>query len=314
MNMSNLAKRLSFAAWAVPLGWLVINAPGYTLPAVITARFLHIPGITVFPGHAVAILLIFLGTSEYLNMLAIRFPRNGFWLMYVWIGLQLASYFIPEISLNARIDMFVLFILVAIEAFAWGKQSGRWRRASLLFSGTAFFSISGYALLAFYGESFQKMFPSRFFMWPLSQMGIVTVCAGIFFCDTAAYFYGSLFGKRHFSSVSPHKTIEGSIAGLAAAVLVSTLGWIFLISPAAREKYAFFQGDTFAIGTLMGIITGIFALAGDLVVSLMKRYFRVKDASNLIPGHGGILDRFDSVFFTTPVIQLFILIANRFVQ
>jgi phosphatidate cytidylyltransferase len=64
----------------------------------------------------------------------------------------------------------------------------------------------------------------------------------------------------------------------------------------------------------MGIIIGIFAQVGDLVVSLMKRYFRVKDASSLIPGHGGILDRFDSVFFTAPVIQLFMLLAIRFVK
>jgi phosphatidate cytidylyltransferase len=110
-----------------------------------------------------------------------------------------------------------------------------------------------------------------------------------------------MWGKHHFSTISPKKTIEGSIAGLLAAVLVSSIGWYFLANPVYPRW----------LGLFMGIIIGVFAQVGDLLVSLIKRYFRVKDASTIIPGHGGILDRFDSVFFTAPVLWLFSWVVGR---
>jgi len=316
MNMKNLAMRLGFAAWAIPLGWLVINAPGFSAPPAIAHRFLLDRGAVFYPGQALAILLLFLGASEYLRMLSLWFPKNGFWLVYIWLALQAASYFTQIISLSTRYDTFILFLIVAIEAFVWGKKSGRWRRASLLFSGTAFLSIAGFGMVSLYGDLFQSVFPSRFTHVGcpplyarilLSQMGIVAMCAAVFLCDTAAYFIGSLFGKHHFSSVSPHKTIEGSVAGLAAAVMTAAFGWLLLTTPEARAKYSPW------FGVALGVIIGVFAQIGDLVVSLMKRYFRVKDASNLIPGHGGVLDRFGSVFFAAPVIHLFVIIVRKFI-
>ena len=66
------------------------------------------------------------------------------------------------------------------------------------------------------------------------------------------------------------------------------------------------------MGLIMGLLIGVSAQAGDLLVSLIKRYFKVKNASELIPGHGGILDRFGSVFFTAPTLGLFFWIVNKF--
>lgn len=307
MNRANLVKRLIFAAWAIPVGWLVINSNFSLIPPALADSIFSVPNTRLLPGHLCALLLVFLGAAEYLRMLSTAFPKNGFWLAYIWLALQMGSYFEPMISLNTRLDIFILFMIVAAEAIIWGRHSGRWRRASMLFSGTAFLSIAGSYMLAFYAEPFQSVFSSRFSVPLASQMGIVTVFAAIFMCDTAAFFVGSTIGKHRFSSISPKKTVEGSVAGLVTAVIVATLGWSFLSAPMSREKYSL------AFGIVLGLIIGIFAQIGDLVVSTMKRYFRVKDASDLIPGHGGVLDRFDSVFFTVPVVHLFISIVTRIV-
>jgi phosphatidate cytidylyltransferase len=190
-----------------------------------------------------------------------------------------------------------LLIVVAVEAFLWEKNKIRrsWVRASLLFSGNVFLYIAAISLFNLYQEPFQSMFRKVSDNSMLSQLGIATVFASIFLCDTGAYIVGSLWGKTHFSNISPKKTIEGSLGGLVFATVVASIGWYFF---AATDLPRW-------LGIPLGIIIGVFAQIGDLLVSLMKRFFRVKDASHIIPGHGGILDRFDSVFFTAPMVSLF---------
>lgn len=297
MKLANLGKRLLFVLWAAPLGWWAINSHLSLLPKTVAL---------IYPGHVLAILLTVMAFYEYFGMLKIFYPFNGFWLGYLWLGLQLLLYF-KNSPLPSNLGVYLLLMLVAFETFIWGKRNlrRRWVRASLLFSGTLFLYIAGISMLNLYREPFQSLF--RTFPNPmLSQLGIVIVLGSVFLCDSLAYFIGSAFGKHHFSTISPKKTIEGSVAGLVAAVLVSSIGWFYLANP-VYPKW---------LGLMMGIVIGIFAQVGDLLVSLMKRYFRVKDASAIIPGHGGILDRFDSVFFTTPVLWLFSwlvsLIAGQF--
>jgi phosphatidate cytidylyltransferase len=211
--------------------------------------------------------------------------------------------YLTRYSLPDYLGMAILMILIAAEAFIWGKrnQRKRWVRASLLFSGNAFLYIAAVSMLYLYRPEFHSLFIP--FDSPLyAHLGVIIVVASVFFCDTFAYFIGSLWGKHHFSSISPNKTIEGSIAGLIAATVVSSVGWWFLAAPEFHPL----------LGVVMGLLIGIFAQVGDLLVSLIKRYFKVKDASNILPGHGGILDRFDSVFFTMPVISLFTFIVTKF--
>ena len=130
----------------------------------------------------------------------------------------------------------------------------------------------------------------------LSQLGIVAVVGSVFLCDTAAYFIGSLYGKHRFSTISPNKTVEGAVAGFATALFAFSVCWFFL----GNDNYPRF------LGIIMGLFVGVSAQAGDLFVSLMKRYFKVKNASEILSGHGGILDRFGSVFFAVPTLGLFI--------
>jgi len=121
----------------------------------------------------------------------------------------------------------------------------------------------------------------------LTFMLIVTVWV----MDTAAYAIGRFFGKRQLSTISPKKTWEGALAGFAGAILMTLL-------------FRGFMNDTVSVAFAVtaGVLIGIFGQLSDIAESMIKRAAGAKDSSNLLPGHGGILDRFDSYIFLAPVI------------
>jgi phosphatidate cytidylyltransferase len=108
-------------------------------------------------------------------------------------------------------------------------------------------------------------------------------------CDSSAYFVGGRFGRRRLAPlVSPKKSVEGAIAGLVGAAIVAPLlGLAVGISPALMAGF--------------GLAIGAATVLGDLVESLIKRHTGVKDSGVLVPGHGGLLDRMDSLLFCAPV-------------
>lgn len=115
-------------------------------------------------------------------------------------------------------------------------------------------------------------------------------------CDTVAYGVGMAFGRRRLlPQVSPKKSVEGSVAGLVAA-LAGTL--------VARVWFAPFLPWGHAIA--LGLLIGVFAQVGDLAESLLKRTSRAKNSGEWIPGHGGVLDRFDSLYFTAPLVLYYL--------
>lgn len=115
-------------------------------------------------------------------------------------------------------------------------------------------------------------------------------------CDTGAYAFGRLFGRtRPWTTISPRKSIEGSLGGLAAAIAA---GFI------ARVWFARYLGAVDAL--VLGAAVGVFGQVGDFVESLLKRDARHGDSSDFIPGHGGILDRFDSLYFAAPVVYYYL--------
>ncbi len=119
-------------------------------------------------------------------------------------------------------------------------------------------------------------------------------------CDTFAYFIGIRYGKHKLSPhISPKKSVEGSVAGFIAAVIICLIaGWLQPLFGQAQIRFVFF--------ILSGLILGITAQFGDLAASMIKRQFGVKDYSNLLPGHGGILDRIDSQLFGFASMYIFI--------
>lgn len=120
--------------------------------------------------------------------------------------------------------------------------------------------------------------------------------------DTAAYAVGLAFGKHRLApAISPKKSWEGAVGGLSAGVLMSL---------AFRElfmKDLFGRGEILVLAALLGAL----AQVSDLTESLMKRCFGVKDSSSLLPGHGGILDRFDSFLLTAPFLYFYMISLGK---
>ncbi|MGA9119040.1 MAG: phosphatidate cytidylyltransferase [Bacteroidota bacterium] len=151
-----------------------------------------------------------------------------------------------------------------------------------------------YAYFPVYGPNVPEEIVATVYRW--GGFTVLTVFAAIWVCDSAAYFAGKAWGKHKlFPRVSPNKSWEGAVAGFCAAVLVF-LGARSLVLPYLTLENAL----------ICGIIVGVFGQLGDLAESLLKRDAGVKDSSNLIPGHGGVLDRFDSLLFVSPLIFLYL--------
>ena len=125
---------------------------------------------------------------------------------------------------------------------------------------------------------------------------IISILVTIWICDSAAYFAGLSFGKHKlFPRVSPKKSWEGAIFGFLFAIITMILAHFIILNFLSLEE-----------SIVLGVIIGIIGQFGDLIESLIKRDAEVKDSSALVPGHGGIFDRFDSLLFSAPVILLYL--------
>lgn len=132
--------------------------------------------------------------------------------------------------------------------------------------------------------------------------GIEVVLLALFIVwatDIGAYMIGRKFGKHKLiPSVSPNKTVEGAIGGIVCAVVVAL---IFTLVLPSQVHFGYDKGLILVFAALFSVV-GQF---GDLVESSIKRHYEVKDSGNILPGHGGILDRFDSLLFVFPIMHLF---------
>ncbi|WP_371926698.1 phosphatidate cytidylyltransferase [Desulfuromonas sp. KJ2020] len=122
---------------------------------------------------------------------------------------------------------------------------------------------------------------------PFGREWIFFALLCIMACDSAAYFIGSALGRRKlYPAISPNKSVEGALGGVAGTFVGAGLAKIF-----------FFQELSWSDVVLLGGVLGVLGQLGDLFESMLKRSFNVKDSGTLIPGHGGILDRLDSLLF-----------------
>lgn len=201
------------------------------------------------------------------------------WYAAVWLGQVFPGKFdhLYVVFLTAGLIL-ILFVYV----FTYPKYHADQAMA-------AFFGIVYVAVCLSFIYQTRELPDGRWHVW------LILLCS--WGCDTSAYCVGRLFGKHKMAPVlSPKKSVEGAIGGLAGAAL---LGGIYGFC--IRGKVA----DDFNVAAVYAIICAagaLISMVGDLAASAIKRNHEIKDYGHLIPGHGGILDRFDSVIITAPII------------
>ena len=154
-----------------------------------------------------------------------------------------------------------------------------------------------FALLAFIYIPFLLMHLVLLRQTPFGVQWLFVIMLIVMTNDSAAYYTGTTFGKRRlYPLVSPKKSVEGAIGGL-----LGSLGGTMI------AKFTFFPQLTFTDAIITALFIGMVGQIGDLFESLLKRSFGVKDSGRLIPGHGGVLDRMDSILFAAPVTYYYVL-------
>lgn len=265
--MKNLTQRVLMALWGVPLILGLSYAGGYFFLALI---FL-INGMALWEFYSMyrkQDYNAYRETGVVLSSLII--------LITYWASLELIL-----ISLLALI-MVILFLHLRIS-----KPSAS-INTSLTVTGILY--ISGFLSILLYLRLHLNTWMVFETSENLAGKYFVLLWIAIWICDTAAYFGGRLLGKHKLAPrTSPNKTVEGAVFGVAGALLIfGILGPLFIKS--LNPLLLWYSG----------IIVGIFGQLGDLVESRFKRDAGVKDTSSLLPGHGGFLDRFDSLIFVSP--------------
>lgn len=264
MKKGGLGSRLLVAAWGIPL----------------------ILGLTWLGGWWTVLLIAaiaFIAQYEYYELQG-RQEQNPFRLLGLISGLLVVAawmagfeYIVWVISLT--------FLVVAFCAMAEGRPH---QDILTTLGGVCYLPLLAGSFILIREWSGTPPFPAEglgltFCIWGALWIG-----------DTTAYFGGKLLGKHKLAPrISPNKTIEGFLFGLAGAIFFCVAWW----------KLGLVRFD---IGMAVGIAAGTFGQLGDLVESAIKRESGVKDSSSLLPGHGGVLDRFDSLFATAPVVALYL--------
>ena len=205
---------------------------------------------------------------------------------------------IPGSKSDIALWVIVAVISISLSAEFFYKVHQPLRDAGATLMGMIYVGLLSFLLLlnCLPGESRIAGIPWQI---PLGNLRVIHLLFSVWAIDSFAYFFGRKFGKTKMcETLSPNKTWEGSVGGLIGAIIVScALGCWF--------------GFSLAQSIILGAIVGVSAQFGDLAESALKREFGVKDSGDLIPGHGGALDRFDSLIMAVPIYYLFVVIVLR---
>lgn len=187
--------------------------------------------------------------------------------------------FLPDLML------FVIGFLVLL-MFVYVFTYPKYKTEQIL---AAFFGVFYVAVMLSYVYQTRMLPAGAYIVW------LIFLCS--WGCDTCAYCVGMLIGKHKMSpKLSPKKSVEGAVGGVIGAALLTVIyGMIFKNAMGVTTTQVYVLAAISAVGALISMV-------GDLTASAIKRNYEIKDYGKLIPGHGGILDRFDSVIFTAPII------------
>ena len=229
---------------------------------------------------------------------ALGFEKKD-WLMYAVLVPYTLLVMTSNYQVMRRLVMPVSFLLVTFYAIYLVVRNGTisYQKASglLMFSGIVIFCFYSFIRLKELLPVEQYGYDAVFFTW-----------GG----DTCAYFAGRAFGKHKLCPVvSPKKTVEGAVGGVLGTMAFGVI--ITLVySVAANRMEAFTRSNIgvsmYVIIALLGCVAAVLGIYGDLFASVVKRQCGIKDYGTIFPGHGGILDRFDSVMFIAPFVTMVI--------
>ena len=239
-----------------------------------------------YGAYTLALLLAGLALWEFRGLSDGMGSRAPLWLLF-----PLGAFFTFSGTVLKHVDVTLVLSLTLVGGLAAflvlpGRRQGlgRWAMglAGALYVGMPF----NYYLLLYTSK------PSGL------EWALFTILA-VVAADSAALLVGSRIGRHpFFRTISPNKTVEGAIAGVVAAILVMLVGVTLVLGLSPLH------------GIALGLLVGVSAEVGDLVESQMKRIAEVKDSSGLIPGHGGVLDRLDSILFPPILVFFYVTMFN----
>lgn len=270
--MSELTRRIIFAVIAAPISIAIVY----------------------FGDWALAIMLSVLAALAAWELFRIAREAGSFPLEAA--GIALAA--LLPIAVHAqRLGFYTLSLTAIVAIVLVVFASAIWLR------GPAGKPLSSVAITAFgvmYAGLFSYVYALRYHNYAIgAAAGTALVLLPVLLTwttDIGAYMFGRAFGrKKLIPSVSPGKTVEGAVGGLGLAIVVCLLYVRFILMPYGQ------LGLTIQGAVFFAIVVSVAAQTGDLAESLLKREAGVKDSSRIIPGHGGILDRFDSLLFVMPI-------------
>ena len=304
--MSNTATRIIVAVIAIPAIVLTAYLGGYVwslfCAAVMIASMREYselcrakgsqPQTGMMIAGGLALLLVFLHervSADLANHFDGAFPSPVLWQAFVWVALIWMMAVLLRELFRAKGSALLNLAGTVLGMFYLGLFLGsivgvreiftRIEFPVVRFFGTPGMTAEHLATLDYWGA-----------------FTVIGILASIWMCDTAAYFGGRAMGKHKlFPRVSPKKTWEGALWGLAAAIATMLAVKVLFLAYLATVHAVVIGGCIGTIGQL-----------GDLVESLLKRDAGKKDSSTLLPGHGGVFDRFDSLIFVSPVLFLYL--------
>ncbi len=227
-----------------------------------------------------------IGVYEFCKMCGLNF--------YVSIPIAASSYYFfwnknSDINLNTALTAISIITSIKLLLYLFNANKSNFKIY------TRYFLLFGYVILPFILANYIAMGKENKY----NEKILISILILIWTNDTFAYLVGKNFGKNKlFPSISPKKTIEGFAGGMFFTIISSLL------------LSKFYTESNLTIWIVIAVIISIFSTLGDLIQSKFKRVAGIKDSGKIMPGHGGILDRLDSIIFVIPFINLYFLILH----